>query len=276
MLTEPVRDLLAGDTCDPVIDERIAILEQLGGIAGVTALTVENAEASDGEWCMLVSFHGWSPGLHAIDVTVVMTIRDDAERIIEGLAGTVSRQRSRQRLARRLGITAPLEDVIEDEPEEAGDLCAVTRHLLVDRDLLAITQEDDGWTLHDGLGSGMPNTSNKPDYDGGAVCEEDGIWVMDTPAGPLAGAVYHLEDGSGISFDGRHIALHGVDLPDLVLTASVGRTVFDIVDTHPLLGPRMVTDAWVIRDCDGTTTVLAVDPIPVPLHPESWTNGEEA
>lgn len=142
---------------------------------------------------------------------------------------------------------------------------------MIDRDLLSISTAGLDWSIERELRESMPGLNGDTAYEGGDVYDHYGTWVADMPAGPVAGAMYMIDEhDERIGFDGRTVRLVGVDLAETAIRLLAGRKVGDVALVHDMLDQRIIVEASA-EEHDGETCLdLHVETIPVPLHPECW------
>jgi hypothetical protein len=156
----PKRDIFPQPVDQLPLRQCIGIAERLGSIAGVTGVDWTLRDDHRGGLTLHISFKGWSPALHAVCVNAqapYVLVGDDHDTALEEvLVPLEASQRRRQRLGWHLGIATPLTDI----QDKNGDLNAETRHLLVDRDLVAICAKDEDWSLLDELRTSTTTTGH--------------------------------------------------------------------------------------------------------------------
>lgn len=241
------------------------IASAIGAIPGC-ALRSISLRKSNANNTIEVVHVGWSPSLHDVWVTHVLTPNKplaemSTQDMLKGLESRLKTQTRRSVEGLAMDRPFPMPHDTDDGVEighlyiDASSLAMLmcegaTQGRTVKQSLYLGVSEPLHWLHHNDTGyRGGPNLGN----DHVMVADELGTQVvkLETVLKPV-----HRGSDMSVTLKGRVITVTDMVLPETIVVASAGRRLGDLVELHPLLDGRVIEE---IRTDDGWTEIVLTD-----------------
>lgn len=205
-----------------------------------------------------MTFRGWGPSLHEVDMTRRMTFEhavDEAprgEQVVSAIAEVLDGQRQRASDGWKIGKTSPMTTCSQP----------ATGHLLVDRTLCDMLVANE-WLPTDMLRTALGSMITGDDaLECGPVATDHNVVVAETDRGRVIGLVETIaaEPGRWTTFDGHEIHIAGRTVPEVAMAALAGKPLRMLGEVHPGLDDRIVLEVRQDGDHENPGLIVRVEP----------------